>query len=65
MRIIKNNWKLIMGFLIATMVVGLPFDWLVQVNETLALVYLLVAMAGSVHAGILFNRHVHEEKGEN
>ena len=45
------------------MLFGLPFDWLAQVNETLALIYLLVAVAGAMHAGVLFNQHVHGEKG--
>ena len=62
MRIIRNNWKIILGFLVATVLIGLPFDWLVQINETLALIYLLVAMLGSVHAGVLFNKHVHGEE---
>ncbi len=64
MRIIRNDWKLILVFLVATVLVGLPFDWLVQVNETLALIYLLVSMLGATHVGILFNKHVHGEKGD-
>ncbi len=65
MDIIRNNWKLILIFIMVSVLVALPFDWLVQVNETLALLYLLVIIAGSIHAGILFNKHIHGQRGED
>ena len=65
MKIFLENWKVILCFMIATILVSLPFDWLVLVNETLALMYLLVILAGAVHAGVLFNQRVHQQRGEN
>ena len=45
MKIFLDNWKVILCFMIVTVLVSLPFDWLVQVNETLALMYLIVPVA--------------------
>lgn len=63
MKMIRENWKLVLGFMAVTVIVSLPGDWLVQVDETLGLIYFLVVMAGAVYAGVLFNIHVHKQEG--
>ncbi len=64
MKMIRDNWKVILAFMTVTVIVSLPGDWIVQVNETLGLIYFLVVIAGAVYAGILFNIHVHKQKGD-
>jgi len=64
MKIIRDNWKVILAFMTVTVIVSLPGDWIVQVNETLGLIYFLVVIAGAVYAGILFNIRVHKQKGD-
>ena len=62
--IIQNNWKLMVGFMIFMTVAALPCDWLIQVNETLGMIYCLLLMGGAVYAGVLFNIHVHKQRGD-
>ena len=64
MKMIRDNWKVILAFMTVTVIVSLPGDWIVQVNETLGLIYFLVVIAGAFYAGILFNIHVHKQKGD-
>lgn len=64
MKMIHDNWKVILAFMTVTVIVSLPGDWIVQVNETLGLIYFLVVIAGAVYAGILFNIRVHKQKGD-
>lgn len=64
MKMIHDNWKVILAFMTVTVIVSLPSDWIVQVNETLGLIYFLVVIAGAVYAGILFNIRVHKQKGD-
>lgn len=64
MKMIRDNWKVILAFMTVTVIVSLPGDWIVQVNETLGLIYFLVVIAGAVYAGILFNIRVHKQKGD-
>lgn len=64
MKMIRDNWKVILGFMAVTVIVSLPGDWIVQVNETLGLIYILVVIAGAVYAGVLFNIRVHKQKGD-
>lgn len=64
MKMIRDNWKVILAFMTVTVIVSLPGDWIVQVNETLGLIFFLVVIAGAFYAGILFNIHVHKQKGD-
>ena len=64
MKMIRDNWKVILGFMAVTVIVSLLGDWIVQVNETLGLIYILVVIAGAVYAGVLFNIRVHKQKGD-